>query len=202
MHVRETAVPGAYVLTSDHHSDRRGGFFEVMRADVLEAVLGRPFVPRQINCSTSRRNTLRGIRGVTVPPGQAKYVTCVSGAVRDIVVDLRVGSPAFGHHAVNELYAGSGRSVYIPEGAGHAFLALTDDTCVCYALSSTHAPEAQISINPLDPDLALPWGTTEPPLLSDGDAAAPSMAETVSAGLLPRWREPGDPSTRLRGSNR
>ncbi|WP_338743081.1 dTDP-4-dehydrorhamnose 3,5-epimerase family protein [Actinomadura luteofluorescens] len=202
MHVRETAVPGAYVLTSDHHSDLRGGFFEVMRADVLEAVLGRPFVPRQINCSTSRRNTLRGIRGVTVPPGQAKYVTCVSGAVRDIVVDLRVGSPAFGHHAVNELYAGSGRSVYIPEGAGHAFLALTDDTCVCYALSGTYAPEAQISINPLDPDLALPWGTTEPPLLSDGDAAAPSMAETVSAGLLPRWRETGDPSTRLRGSNR
>ncbi|MEV4005778.1 dTDP-4-dehydrorhamnose 3,5-epimerase family protein [Actinomadura sp. NPDC049753] len=202
MHVSETAVPGAFVFTSDHNSDRRGGFFEVMRADVLEAALGRPFVPRQINCSTSRRNTLRGIRSVAVPPGQAKYVTCVRGAVRDIVVDLRIGSPAFGHHAVNELYAGSGRSVYVPEGAGHAFLALTDDTCVCYALSSTYAPEAQISVNPLDPDLALPWGITEPPLLSDRDAAAPTMAETVSAGLLPLWQETGAPSMRLRGSNR
>ncbi|MEU9844287.1 dTDP-4-dehydrorhamnose 3,5-epimerase family protein, partial [Actinomadura sp. NPDC048032] len=98
MHVSETAVPGAYVFTSDHHSDRRGGFFEVMRADVLEAALGRPFVPRQINCSTSRRNTLRGIRGVAVPPGQAKYVTCVRGAVRDIV---RVHDVAEARQAVN-----------------------------------------------------------------------------------------------------
>lgn len=202
MHVSETAVPGAYLFTSGRNADRRGDFYEVMRADVVEAVLGRPFVPRQINCSTSRRNTLRGIRGVTVPPGQVKYVTCVRGAVRDIVVDLRVGSPAFGRHAVNELHAGSGRSVYIPEGAGHAFLALTDDACVCYALSGTYAPDAQISIDPLDPDLALPWGVTEPPLLSDKDAAAPSMAEALSAGLLPLWRETDAPSTRLRGGDR
>ncbi|NDU71422.1 dTDP-4-dehydrorhamnose 3,5-epimerase [Actinomadura sp. DSM 109109] len=202
MHVSETAVPGAYVFTSPREPDRRGAFHEVMRADVIERVLGRPFVPRQINCSTSRRNTLRGIRAVTVPPGQAKYVTCLAGAVRDIVVDLRVGSPSFGHHAVNELHAGSGRSVFVPEGAGHAFLALADDTCVCYALSTTYAPEAQISIDPLDPDLALPWRLTEPPLLSGTDAAAPTLAETIAAGLLPRWQEAGAPSLRLRGSDR
>lgn len=197
MRVSETAVPGAYVFTSDHNRDRRGDFCEVMRADVLERTLRRPFVPRQINYSTSRRHTLRGIRSVTVPPGQAKYLTCVRGAVRDIVVDLRIGSPAFGQNAVNELYAGSGRSLYIPEGVGHGFLALTDDACVCYAVSSTYMPGTEIYINPLDPDLALPWGITEQPLLSDKDATAPNLTEAVSAGLLSHWRETDAPSMRL-----
>ncbi|MEV0444321.1 dTDP-4-dehydrorhamnose 3,5-epimerase family protein [Streptomyces spectabilis] len=187
MLIEPAAVPGAYVITSHRHTDRRGDFFEGMRADALEEALGHPFVPRQINYSTSRGNTLRGLHGVAVPPGQAKYVSCVRGALRDIVVDLRVGSPSFGRHQVTELDAGSGRSVYVPEGVGHGFLTLTDDTCICYVLSSTYVPGTQIDIDPLDGQLALPWGFTRPPLMSDKDARAPSLAEAVSAGLLARW---------------
>ncbi|MFI0990186.1 dTDP-4-dehydrorhamnose 3,5-epimerase family protein [Streptomyces exfoliatus] len=189
MRTAETAVPGAYVITPDHLTDERGSFHEALRASVLDKVLGRPFVPRQINYSTSRRNTLRGIHGVTIPPGQAKYVTCVRGAARDIVVDLRVGSPAFGRHQTTLLDAASGRAVYVPEGVGHGFLTLTDDTCICYVLSSEHVPGTQIDINPLDPDLALPWGFSEPPLMSPKDAHASGVETARRAGLLASWQD-------------
>ncbi|MBT2426317.1 dTDP-4-dehydrorhamnose 3,5-epimerase family protein [Streptomyces sp. ISL-112] len=189
MHVSATAVPGAHVVTPHRLPDERGEFFESFRSQRLADALGRPFVPRQINFSVSRRNTLRGIHSVAIPPGQAKYVTCVRGALRDIVVDLRVGSPAFGTHDVNILDAQSGRAVFIPEGVGHGFLALTDDTCICYVLSSEHMPGTQIDINPLDPELALPWGFDEPPMMSDKDARAPGVAHARASGVLATWPE-------------
>ncbi|MBU7598813.1 dTDP-4-dehydrorhamnose 3,5-epimerase family protein [Streptomyces sp. P38-E01] len=188
MQIEETAVPGAYVVTPAQLPDARGTFYEVLRTDLLEQVLGHPFTPRQINHSVSRRGTLRGIHGVAVPPGQAKYVTCVRGAVRDVVVDLRVGSPTFGRHHVTELDPGSGRAVYVPDGVGHGFLALTDDACVCYALSATHVPGTQIDIDPLDPELAIPWGCEGAPLLSPKDANAPGLAAARAAGMLATWQ--------------
>jgi NDP-hexose 3,5-(Or5-) epimerase len=186
--VTETAVPGAYVIVPEPIGDERGSFHEALRTPELAAVTGEPFRPQQINYSTSRRNTLRGIHSVTVPPGQAKFVTCVRGAARDFVVDLRVGSPTFGRYDCTLLDTVTARSVYVPEGVGHGFLTLTDDTCICYVLSTTHEPGTQVDIDPLDPDLALPWGFTEPPLMSPKDAVARSVAETVDAGLLMPWR--------------
>ena len=202
MRISETAVPGAYVITPHHHVDERGAFFEHFRAAQLAETLGHPFVPRQINYSVSRRNTLRGIHSVAIPPGQAKYVTCVRGALRDIVVDLRVGSPTFGTYETTLLDAESGRALYIPEGVGHGFLALADDTCICYVLSSEHVPGTQIDINPLDPDLALPWGFDEPPVMSEKDTHAPGVSEAVAAGVLARWPEPtqGTQSIAVRNS--
>jgi NDP-hexose 3,5-(Or5-) epimerase len=187
MLVRETAVPGAYVLTPEHLHDERGSFYESMRASELEDLLGRRFVPRQINYSVSKRNTLRGIHSVTVPPGQAKYVSCVRGVLRDIVVDLRIGSPTYGKYETNVLDADSGTQVYVPEGVGHGFLTLTDDATICYVLSSEHVPGTQVDINPLDPDLGLPWGFTEPPLMSPKDAGAPTAAQAAELGLLTHW---------------
>ncbi|WUH88825.1 dTDP-4-dehydrorhamnose 3,5-epimerase family protein [Streptomyces sp. NBC_00433] len=187
MDVVETRVPGAFVFTPKQIPDERGVFFEALRCDQVEEVTGLPFRPEQINYSASRRNTLRGIHGVAVPPGQAKYVTCVRGALRDVVVDLRVGSPTFGEHHVSLLDAGSGRCVYVPEGVGHGFLTLTEDACICYVVSTRYVPGTQIDINPLDADLALPWGFTEPPLVSKKDAQAQSMREALAAGVLAHW---------------
>ncbi|UFQ20401.1 MULTISPECIES: dTDP-4-dehydrorhamnose 3,5-epimerase family protein [Streptomyces] len=188
MEIQETAaVPGAYVITPHKYPDPRGVFFESLRADLVSEALGRPFTVRQINYSVSRRNTLRGLHGVRIPPGQAKYVTCVRGAFRDIVVDLRVGSPTFGHHTTTLLTAENGVAVHVTEGLGHGFLALTDETCISYALSTTHVPGTQFEIDPLDPELALPWGFTEPPLLSAKDARAPTLEQARAQGILPRW---------------
>lgn len=189
MRITQTKVPGAYRIASDLITDPRGNFYEGLRTDLLEQATGRPFAPQQINYSVSRRNTLRGIHSVTVPPGQAKLVTCVRGVLRDIIVDLRIGSPTFGVYDTNVLDADSGLSVLVPEGVGHGFLTLTDNACICYVLSSRHVPGTQVDINPFDPDLALPWGADEPPLLSDKDAGAPTAAAAAAAGLLATWEQ-------------
>ncbi|MEU0916556.1 dTDP-4-dehydrorhamnose 3,5-epimerase family protein [Streptomyces cyaneofuscatus] len=189
MRITELGIPGVFAVTPKRLDDDRGSFHEGFRTDVFERETGRAFEPRQINYSVSRRNTLRGIHSVTVPPGQAKFVTCVRGALRDFVVDLRIGSPTFGHSTSNVLDQDSGRSVYVPEGVGHGFLTLTDNACICYVLSSTYIPGTQIDINPLDPDLALPWGFTEPPLMSEKDAHALSLKDTLSTGRLAHWKD-------------
>ncbi|GAA4227685.1 dTDP-4-dehydrorhamnose 3,5-epimerase [Actinomadura meridiana] len=194
MDVTETRVPGAFVFTPKLISDERGAFFEAFRAEEVEAVTGQPFRPAQINYSMSRRNTLRGLHGVAVPPGQTKYVTCVRGALRDIVVDLRVGSPTFGAYHVNLLDAESGRSVYIPEGVAHGFLSLTDDACICYVVSTRYVPGTQIDINPLDPVLALPWGFSEKPLMSEKDANAPGVHSAIDSGSLAEWQKTLSPT--------
>ncbi|MFA3879445.1 dTDP-4-dehydrorhamnose 3,5-epimerase family protein [Streptomyces sp. MMCC 100] len=193
MHIEDLTLPGTYLITPDRIPDARGTFYEAMRSDALEEVTHVPFRPQQINYSVSKRHTLRGIHSVRIPPGQAKYVTCVRGALRDIVVDLRIGSPTFGEHRVNVLDADSGRSVYVPEGVGHGFLALTDDACICYVVSTTYVPGTQIDINPLDPELDLPWDCPQTPLISDKDAKAPTVAEAVRAGMLPRFDKAGTP---------
>ncbi|MER5704801.1 dTDP-4-dehydrorhamnose 3,5-epimerase family protein [Micromonospora sp. NPDC002296] len=187
MRITATTIPGAYVIEPHRFPDHRGAFFESMRTDVLEPHLGKPFVARQINYSVSRRGTLRGIHGSALPPGQAKFVSCVRGAMRDIIVDLRVGSPTFGRHVVTELDPASGRALYIPEGVGHAFLALADDTCACYAVSTVFAPQAEIEVDALDPELALPWELSGPPVMSDKDRAAPTLAAMRDAGRLPAF---------------
>ncbi|WEH14816.1 dTDP-4-dehydrorhamnose 3,5-epimerase family protein [Streptomyces sp. VNUA24] len=184
MKIRTTALEGAYVVEPEHLDDVRGTFYEALRTEELQRVTGRPFSVAQVNYSVSRYNTLRGLHGVTDPPGQAKFVTCVRGAVRDVIVDLRPHSPTFGAFHMSVLDAARGNAIMIPEGFGHGFLALTDDTCVGYLLSTAHVPGTQIDIDPLDPELAVPWGFEEPPLMSQKDARAQSLRSALASGVL------------------
>ena len=115
------AVPGVVLLDPDRHADARGELLEWFRPDELEAALGRDVPVRQANLSVSRRGVLRGIHVSDVPPGQGKVVTCVAGAVVDVVVDLRVGSPTFGQHEAITLDADTRRAIWVPEGVGHGF---------------------------------------------------------------------------------
>jgi dTDP-4-dehydrorhamnose 3,5-epimerase len=138
----------------------------------------------QANWSTSRRSVVRGIHSADVPPGQAKYVTCVRGAVLDVIVDLRVGSSTFGAHAAVRLDV-ERRAVYIGEGLRHGFCALADDATVLYLCSTGYNPTGERGIHPLDPALALPWPDEVAPVLSDKDAAAATLAQAQTAGTLP-----------------
>jgi NDP-hexose 3,5-(Or5-) epimerase len=183
--ITEMAVPNGYRIVPERHLDQRGLFYEAFRADELSEAIGYPFVVGQGNYSISRRNTLRGIHGTTIPPGQAKLVTCVRGAVLDVVVDLRVGSRTFGMFDMTRQDEESGIAVYLADGLGHAFLALTDDTCMSYMCSAEYVPGTMIEISPLDPDIGIPWGLTDAPIMSDKDAAAPTLAEAAAAGMLP-----------------
>lgn len=186
MKIHETAIPGVLRITPEPHHDARGVFFEGFRGDLLAREAGRPFPVAQINYSVSRRATIRGLHGVLDPPGQAKYVSCVRGALLDVVVDVRTGAPTFGRHVSNVLTPENGTAVLVDEGMAHGFQALTDDATICYVLTTSYVPGTQFGIDPLDPELALPWDLTEPPLVSDRDAAAPTLAQAAAAGFLPR----------------
>lgn len=196
MEIHPLAVPDAYRLTPDKITDERGCFYEVLRHEALLDEVGHSFTPRQVNFSVSRRGTLRGIHSVVIPPGQAKFVSCVRGAVLDIVVDIRLGSPTFGVYDTNLLDGDDAVSVYVAEGLGHGFLALTDDACVEYLCSTTFVPGTQFEIDALDAEMALPWldhpmSTTviTRPLMSAKDANAPGLAQVAATGLLPTYTE-------------
>ena len=153
MKVQPLGVPDAFVVTPELHRDERGLLLEAFRADSLEAAAGRSFAIRQLNVTDSRRGVVRGVHFTAVPPGQAKYVTCTAGAVLDVVVDLRVGSPTFGCHELVELDAQSRSAVFLGEGLGHAFVTTSDESTVVYLSSAYYRPEHDRGVSPFDPEL-------------------------------------------------
>jgi dTDP-4-dehydrorhamnose 3,5-epimerase len=189
MDVRELAVPGAWEFTPRQFPDDRGVFLEWYRADVVNRTIGRTFEVAQANQSLSRRGTIRGIHYADVPPSQAKYVYCPIGAVLDVVVDIRAGSPTFGVVDTVRLDDVDRRAVYISEGLGHAFMALADDATVTYLCSTGYAPDREHGVNPLDAELGIAWPGDIEPVLSDKDRDAPSLSEAATAGLLPTYAE-------------
>ena len=185
--MRPLGIDGAWVLDPEVFPDDRGSFHEWYRAPEFRAATGYGLDLVQANCSVSRRGVLRGVHFADVPPGQAKYVTCVRGAVFDVVVDLRVGSPRFGRWEAVRLDDTARRAVFLAEGLGHAFLALTDDTTVVYLCSAGYAPEREHGVHPLDAGLGIVWPDGTRPLLSPKDAGAPSLARAEASGLLPSY---------------
>lgn len=187
MQIEPTAFGGVFVVTPVLHGDERGSFAETFRADVFASGAGHGLHLAQANTSTSRRGVVRGVHFALVPPGQAKYVQCPSGRILDVVVDVRVGSPTFGKHIAVELDEERRQALYIPEGFGHAFCALSERATLHYLCSTPYAPEREFSVHPLDPQLALPWPRDVEPVLSARDAAAPSLAEAAERGQLPSY---------------
>lgn len=182
-------IEGAFVVTPRQFPDDRGVFLEGFRGDLLAEHLGhRPDIV-QTNISVSGRGTVRGIHFADLPPGQAKYVTAVSGSLIDYIVDIRTGSPTFGQWAAVQLDTVDRRAVYVGEGLGHAFCALEDDTTAVYLCTAAYNPEREHGVHPLDPRLALTFPEDIEPLLSPKDAAAPTLSEAESSGLLPTYEQ-------------
>ena len=186
--MNELHVPGAWVFTPRIHTDRRGSFHEWFSQAELAARTGRRLDVAQINCSVSRRGVVRGIHFSGVPPGQAKFVTCDSGAILDVIVDVRAASPWFGRWAAITLNADNKRTVFIEEGLGHAFAAISDEATVMYLCSTPYAPEREHAIHPLDPEIGIAWPSGPATMLSDKDASAPTLAGALSQGILPDYR--------------
>lgn len=187
MTARELRVPGAWEITPAVHVDGRGLFFEWFSEPAFTAMTGHHFDMAQANCSVSAAGVLRGVHFSELPPSQAKYVTCVRGAVYDVVVDIRVGSPTYGQWDAVLLDDRERKSVYLSEGLGHAFLALEDDSTVMYLCSAGYAPQREHTI--LATSLGIDWPEEHPLNLSERDAAAPTLDEVQAAGLLPSWAD-------------
>lgn len=190
MKIRELGVPDAYQIDPIKREDERGIFLEWYRYDELSETIGHPLDLRQANISVSRRGVVRGIHFADLPRSQAKYVTVPHGAVLDFVVDIRVGSPKFGEWDSVLLDDRDRRAIYIAEGLGHCFVALTESATVSYLVSDTYNATFEHGINPLDPivGLRLPAEAGDL-LLSPKDRDAPDLEEAAAAGLLPSWAE-------------
>jgi dTDP-4-dehydrorhamnose 3,5-epimerase len=182
--VQSLGIEGAWEVVPLQHSDNRGVFLEWYRHERLAEAVGRPLELAQANLSVSARGVVRGIHFADVPPGQAKYVTCVRGAVWDVVVDLRRGSPTFGRWEPVRLDDTERRAVYLAEGLGHGFCALTGEATVAYLCSTVYNPAAERAVNPLDGSLGITWPAVEP-VLSERDAAAPGL----DAAPLPSYHD-------------
>jgi dTDP-4-dehydrorhamnose 3,5-epimerase len=186
--IRELSIPDAYEVTPKQHADDRGLFTEWYRFDRLEEAVGHRLDLRQGNLSVSRRGSVRGIHFADIPPSQAKYVMAPYGAVLDFVIDIRVGSPTFGQWDSVLLDDKDRRAIYVAEGLGHCFVALTDDATVSYLVTDTYNPTREHGINPLDAEIGLEFPVpAEELLLSPKDTDAPGLLEAREQGLLPTW---------------
>ena len=201
--VEPLGIDGAWTFTPQVHQDDRGSFAEAFRGAEFAADLGYQLSVAQVNCSVSRRGVIRGIHYSDVPPGQAKYVTCAAGAVLDVVVDLRVGSPGFGKWETVRLDDEGRRGVFLAEGLGHGFMALSEQATVMYLCSTPYAPGREHGVNPLDATLGIAWpldGLADGPILSAKDAAAPSLDDALRNGVLPTYEDCAAYTARLRST--
>lgn len=182
MKVTPLTIPEVMLLTPQRFRDARGMFFESWHNDRYAAVgVSGPFV--QDNISESRRGVLRGLH-FQHPNSQGKLVSVIRGAVFDVAVDVRCGSPSFGHWVGAELSVENGHQLWVPPGFAHGFLVLSDDAVFAYKCSEYYQPASEQSLRWNDPAIGIDW-PGEVLLLSEKDAAAPLLAE------IPPDRLPG-----------
>lgn len=181
-------LKGAWLFTPRVFEDERGSFHECFRTEQFTDHMGYPFDVAQANLSRSTQGVIRGVHVAEVPPGQAKFVTCVAGSVRDVLVDLRKGSPTFGKHVVIELSEENNAGVFIPLGVGHGFTATSERATLNYQVTEAYDPEREFEINPFDATLDIDWGIDlEQAVVSEKDSKAPSLEEVN--GRLASWNE-------------
>jgi dTDP-4-dehydrorhamnose 3,5-epimerase len=188
MKLTPLGIDGAWLAESPVWSDDRGFFREWFKSADVKTAIGRDFVIEQANISLSSAGTLRGIHYSIAPRGQAKWITCVSGSIQDVVVDIRPYSKTFGQYVEVELMSASGKAVLISEGLGHGFLALENNTAVAYLVSTPFSQLDEFEINPLDEKIGIKWSMDLHSLkISGKDQDAPTLAERLAQEKLPRW---------------
>lgn len=187
MEILELEIKGAYLAESKVFKDDRGFFREWFKPEDIKSATGRDFGIEQANISLSSRGTLRGIHYSIAPRGQAKWITCVAGLIKDVIVDIRPDSQTFGKWIEVELSGSSGKALFISEGLGHGFVALEDNTAVAYLVSTPFSPTDEFEINPLDEKIGIKWGMELSSLkISEKDRIAPTLAERLTEGKLPK----------------
>lgn len=181
MKAEPTLIPDVIRITPRRFTDARGFFMETFRLDKLRDAAGTSLEFVQENQSLSRKaNTIRGLHFQGPPHAQGKLVRCAKGAILDVAVDIRRGSPSFGECVVEHLSADNDRQLWIPAGFLHGFKTLEEDTLVSYRCTANYAPECEGAVLWNDPDLAIAWDIDAPASISDRDLAAPRFADFQS----------------------
>ncbi len=174
--IQSLAIPDVKLIIPPKFGDARGFFSEVFKQSVFDgAGIAVQFVQDNMSLSNAK-GTIRGLHFQTPPFAQAKLVRCPRGAIWDVAVDIRAGSPTFGHHVAAILSAENWAQLYIPAGFAHGFCTLEDDTEVQYKVSAPYAPQNDAGIAWNDPDLELEWPLDGmPAIVSDKDAKLPQL---------------------------
>jgi dTDP-4-dehydrorhamnose 3,5-epimerase len=187
MELTPLGIDGAWLAESPVWRDDRGFFREWFKSVDIENATGRNFEIEQANLSLSSAGTLRGIHYSIAPRGQAKWITCVSGSIKDVIVDIRPDSKNFGRWIEVKLSGDSGKAVFIGEGLGHAFLALEDNSAVVYLVSTPFLPSYEFEINPLDEEIGIDWGMDLDSMkISEKDVKGQTLQSLLKLGLLPK----------------
>ncbi len=181
MQVTPTDIPDVKLITPVRHGDARGFFAELFRLDRLrEHGIAVEFV-QDNQASSAAANVVRGLHFQTPPAAQAKLLRVAAGAVLDVAVDLRRGSPTYGGHIAVELSAETGAHIFIPEGFAHGYRTLVPDTEVIYKVNRYYSPENDRGLRWDDPALGIAWGiAADAAVLSDKDRRQPLFADLVS----------------------
>lgn len=181
MIIRPTPVDGVHEIALEPHEDERGSFARIFCRKEFAASGLDPDVA-QCNLSANRkRGTLRGLHYQAAPSTESKVVRCVQGAIFDVALDLRPGSPSYLEHHAVELSAGNGRALYVPAGCAHGFQTLEDDTVVLYLMSDFYQPELSRGVRWNDPAFGIAW-PMEDPIILDRDRDYPDY-EGSAAGV-------------------
>jgi dTDP-4-dehydrorhamnose 3,5-epimerase len=178
MQVTSTDIPDVKLVTPARHGDARGFFAELFRADVLrEHGIDVEFV-QDNQAFSAVANVVRGLHFQTPPAAQAKLLRVAAGAVIDVAVDLRRGSPTYSRHVAVELSAETGTHIFIPEGFAHGYRTLVPDTEVIYKVNRYYSPANDRGLRWDDPVLGIAWGVdADAAVLSDKDRRQPLLAE-------------------------
>lgn len=177
MDVIRTTLSSVVLLVPKRHQDERGFFTETWNRRQMEnADIHIDFVQDNLSLS-AQVGTVRGLHFQAPPHAQGKLVRCGHGALFDVAVDIRLGSPTYGQWAGYTLSAENGAQLYIPVGFAHGFATLEPDSEIIYKCSDYYVPEAEGSLRWDDPDIGINWPLTGAPVLSEKDAAAPLLAD-------------------------
>lgn len=183
MKIEPLDLAGAVLVTPEPIEDERGSFARLWCADAF-ATAGLDPKLSQISASFNRRaGTLRGLHLQRPPFAETKLIRVTAGAIFDVIVDVRAGSPTFGRFWGGELSAANRRQLYVPHGFAHGFQSLTDAAEVLYHISVPYRAEAQDGVRWDDPVIGIPWPAPEDAILSDRDRALPRLADFTPIAL-------------------
>ncbi|GAA4900175.1 dTDP-4-dehydrorhamnose 3,5-epimerase family protein [Streptomyces coeruleoprunus] len=190
MQAQSLDIEGVFAFTPPVYKDHRGLFSSPYQDAAFTGAVGHTIFPvRDISHNVSARGVLRGVHFTKTPPGRAKYVYCPHGSVQDYLIDLRIGSPTFGRSVTTRLSGDTCKALYVPDGVGHAFLALEDHSMVVYVMAGGYIPENEYAITPFDPELGLDLPDGYDFAQSERDSVGPTLAEARERGMLPTYED-------------
>ncbi|MBB3476181.1 MULTISPECIES: dTDP-4-dehydrorhamnose 3,5-epimerase [unclassified Novosphingobium] len=178
MHVTTLAIPDVKVFTANRIGDERGYFAETFRLDLFVQTCGEHLFVQDNESLSARAGTIRGLHFQSEPHAQGKLVRCTAGALFDVAVDIRVGSPTFGHWVGETLSAQNGRQLWVPPGFAHGFCSLEPGTVIAYKVTAYYNAQSDRGLAWDDADIGVMWpDIADPETLSSKDQNQPKLAQ-------------------------